>query len=196
MALCSLSTGRIATPRAARGLGDERARHDQHFLVGERDGLAGLDRREHGLEAAVPAEAQMTMSTDGCVATATRPSAPVPTTRRRRRAARRRAAGRRRRPSPWRRRRGGSARSARRAARRCRPPRARRPSGALGCASTTASALRPIDPVEPRMATRFTSRSAGTGRRPAWRTAARRCDRGCRRVRESAPSCPSRRRCA
>ena len=39
---------------AARGLRHQRARHDQHFLVGERDRLARFDRREHGLEASGP----------------------------------------------------------------------------------------------------------------------------------------------
>ena len=50
MALCSLSTGRIATPRRARRVHHEPAGHHQHFLVGERDRLAGVDRREHGFE--------------------------------------------------------------------------------------------------------------------------------------------------
>ena len=50
MALCSLSTGRMATPRLPRRGGHERARHDQHFLVGQRDRLARLDRGQHRLE--------------------------------------------------------------------------------------------------------------------------------------------------
>ena len=50
MALCSLSTGSTATPRRARRRHHQRAGHHQDFLVGERDRLAGLDRREHGLE--------------------------------------------------------------------------------------------------------------------------------------------------
>ena len=90
----------------------------------------------------------------------------------------------------------------RRRSRRRRAPPPRRRSG---CASTTDSALCPIEPVDPRMAMRlntasadaaFTPRTAGTGRRPARRTAARRSDRGRRRARGSAPSCPSRRRSA
>ena len=40
--------------RAARGLRHQRAGHDQHFLVGERDRLAGVDRGEHGFEAGGP----------------------------------------------------------------------------------------------------------------------------------------------
>ena len=35
---------------AARRIHHQAAGHDQHFLVGERDGLAGLDGGEHGLE--------------------------------------------------------------------------------------------------------------------------------------------------
>ena len=50
MALCSLSTGRIATPRRRAAVGHDAAGHDQHFLVGQRDRLAALDRGEHGLE--------------------------------------------------------------------------------------------------------------------------------------------------
>ena len=140
---------------------------------------------------AVPDEAQMTMSTDGCVATAISPPGRCATIGGS--GARRRAGDRRRRPSPSRRPPGDSARPARPAARRCRRRRAPRRAAASGCASTTASALRPIEPVEPRMARRFTRRSAGRGRTPASRTAARRCDRARRRGRGSASSCPSRR---
>ena len=68
-----------------------------------------------------------------------------------------------------------------------------------GCASTTASALWPIEPVEPR------SRCASSGdlqvpartrRTRAPRTASCRSDRARRRGRESATTSPSRRRCA
>ena len=81
MALCSLSTGRMSTPPAPGGLGHEGPGHDQHFLVGEGDGLAGLDRREHGSSPAVPDEAQSTRSTSGCVATAARPPVRLPRSR-------------------------------------------------------------------------------------------------------------------
>ena len=155
MALCSLSTGRIATPRGARRVHHQAAGHHQHFLVGERDGLAGVDRRQHRLE-----------------------RRRCPTTRtargRRRDGWPRRPA--RRRPTPVT---GGSGR--RGAARAARAPSAvaiatatraialrsaRRSSAAFspaarpttrtrsGCASATASALVPMDPVAPRMATR------------------------------------------
>ena len=58
-----------------------------------------------------------------------------------------------------------------------------------GCASTTASALWPIDPVDPRIAIRFmwSRELRGTGRtrsRPAPRTASCRSDRARRRGRE------------
>ena len=50
MALCSLSTGRIATPLRLRRVHDQPARHDEHFFVGQRDRLAGFDRRQHRVE--------------------------------------------------------------------------------------------------------------------------------------------------
>ena len=50
MALCSLSTGRIGDAAAPRRVDDQLARHDEHFLVGERDRLACLDRGEHRFE--------------------------------------------------------------------------------------------------------------------------------------------------
>jgi hypothetical protein len=62
-----------STPRRVH---HERARHHQHFLVGERDRLARIDRATTASSAAVPDDAQITMSTAGCVATAIRPSAP------------------------------------------------------------------------------------------------------------------------
>ena len=141
----------------------------------------------------VPDEAHSTRSTSGCVATATRPSRPgAATSRRRRRRARARSSSSAApvaiaddaRPVP--RDLLGAAR------RRCRRRRGRPPRSRSGCASTTASALVPIEPVEPRMAMRFitqcASRIARTARRrtPARRRAARRCDRGRRRGRESA----------
>ena len=66
------------------------------------------------------------------------------------------------------------------------------------CASTTASALRPIDPVEPRIASaafidRYRSEQVEDRR---GEQIACRSDRARRRGRESAASCPSRRRCA
>ena len=54
MALCSLSTGqdRHALPRGRRG--DDGAGHHQDFLVGQRDGLAGVDGGQHGLQRGGP----------------------------------------------------------------------------------------------------------------------------------------------
>ena len=130
--------------------------------------------------AAVPDEAQSTRSTSGCVATATSPSGP------RRRASRRRtpasSAGRsirarlgrhRRRPA------GDSARPARRAASAFSPAASATTRSRSGCASTTASALCPIEPVDPRMAIALHAAARLTGSsssddvdRPARRTAA------------------------
>ena len=50
MALCSLSTGRIAHAAAPRRFGHDAAGHDEHFLVGQRDRLAVLDGGQHRLE--------------------------------------------------------------------------------------------------------------------------------------------------
>ena len=116
MALCSLSTGRIATPRRARRVRHERAGHHQHFLVGERDRLARLDRREHRFErrrarrgAEHDVDVGMRGDRDQPVGPATPASRPRST---RRRAAPQRVERRRRWPS---RSPGGSARPARRA---------------------------------------------------------------------------------
>ena len=45
MALCSLSTGRTRPPRARGQVHDQRPGHDQRFLVGHGDGLAGFQGR-------------------------------------------------------------------------------------------------------------------------------------------------------
>ena len=50
MALCSLSTGSSGDAAARAAADHQLARHHQHFLVGERDGLSGLDGGQHGLE--------------------------------------------------------------------------------------------------------------------------------------------------
>ena len=49
-ALCSLSTGKDRDPAAARGLDHQAARHDQHFLVGQGDRLAGVDGGKRRLQ--------------------------------------------------------------------------------------------------------------------------------------------------
>ena len=106
--------------------------------------------------AAVPDDAHSTTSTSGCVATAIRPSAPrqrASPARRGRRAAGAQLVERRRR-SPRRPAAAGTARPARRAARAFSPAASATTRSRSGCASTTASALRPIDPVEPRIAMR------------------------------------------
>ena len=51
MALCSLSTGRIGDAAARAPPPSRAAGHHQHFLVGERDRLARVDRGQHRLEA-------------------------------------------------------------------------------------------------------------------------------------------------
>ena len=51
MALCSLSTGRMAVAALPRRLDHQRAGHDEHFLVRERECLARVDRGQSGFEA-------------------------------------------------------------------------------------------------------------------------------------------------
>ena len=158
MALCSLSTGSTAHAALARRLHHQRAGHDEDFLVGERDRLAGLDRREHGVERRRAGRGEehdvgVGMRGDGDQALGARP--------RRAAAARRAAAVRpaasveRGRASPSRSCRGRSARPARRSAPMFSPAASATTRSRSGCASTTASALCPIEPVEPRMAMRF-----------------------------------------
>ena len=157
IALCSLSTGSTVDAAAAGSVHHQRARHDQDFLVGQRD--------------------------PSCPPRSPRApprGRPCRTTRRarcRRRGAWPRRSGRRRRirpapagppraapAAPARRRAPGRSpsrsspararRPARRSGRRSRRPRAPTTRSASGCAATTASALWPIEPVEPRIAMR------------------------------------------
>ena len=144
---------------------------------------------------AVPDDAQSTMSTAGCVATAIEPFGAAPTI------------GAAPAPQAARRRSTPSAVAMRHHA---RADSARTCSASSAALSPAASA----DDLQPRRDARRrpparcgrsirSSRgwrgasragSAGRGRTPASRTAARRCDRARRRGRESATSCPSRRR--
>ena len=149
----------------ARRLGDDAAGHHEHFLVGERDRLAVLDRREHRFERFGAATRRRAR---GRRRDARRPRRGRRGRCRRSSRRRRRAAAQpieRRRRSPSRRCAAGSARSARRAGRRSRRRRGRRPAADRRCASTTASALWPIEPVDPRMAMRFTARPSRPGHR-------------------------------
>ena len=111
-----------------------------------------VDGREHGLEPSVPDEAQSTMSTSGCVATATRPSRPPRQQPGAGRADARRLEPRR---TPARRRAADSARPAPRTL-DVRSRRQADHSQAVGDAHPRPRARSvPIDPVEPRMAMRF-----------------------------------------
>ena len=112
--------------------------------------------------AAVPADAHSTRSTRGSVATATRASSPHPDT-----VAPVSAPDARRRPSASS---SASATTAGRTRAICSAKRstlrpAARPttSRRSGCAVTTERALRPIEPVEPRMAIRFTAIALSRG---------------------------------
>ena len=89
---------------------------------------------------------------------------------------------------PARRARTPNARPARRAARRCCSRPARRSRCGPGCSRATSSAWRPIEPVEPRMATRsgrVTERrpTTGSSTRRGTRGSASRAGRGTRRAR-------------
>ena len=140
-----------ATPRCTRRLHHHLARHDQHFLVGERNGLARIDRGQHGLErrgAGRGAQHDVDVGMRGDLDRAH--AAPTPTRSPRRGS--RATAGRCRRRVRWRRSPAGSARSARQALRRCRPAASPTTDSRSACASMTASALVPIEPVDPRIA--------------------------------------------
>ena len=50
IALCSLSTGTISPPPLAHGDGDERAGHDERLLVGQRDALSSRERGQRRVE--------------------------------------------------------------------------------------------------------------------------------------------------
>ena len=114
---------------APRGVHHQRAGHHEHFLVRERDGLAGVDRGEHGLERrrcrtrrrarCRRPDASRRRCRPSAPGRAAGVAAPAPSAAAQLVARRRRS--RRRPPSA------GTARSARPAARRSRRPRARRP---------------------------------------------------------------------
>ena len=77
MALCSLSTGRIATPRRrAAAVTSSPAMTSTSLLASAIVFPASIAARTAS-RPAVPADAQMTMSAAGCVATAMSPSVPV-----------------------------------------------------------------------------------------------------------------------
>ena len=169
----------------ARGLHDQRAGHDEDFLVGERDRLAGLDRGQHGVERRRARRGEqhdvgvgMRRDREQSLARrrpATARAAALPRARLHARASAARC--HRDRVGPKR----GPARPSARSSLRPPAPTTRRRSG---CAATTASALCPIEPVEPRIATRFIRTWSDSGRRrnrPARRTASCRCDRARRR---------------
>ena len=142
---------------AARGLHDDRAGHHEDFLVREGDRLARLDRREHGVER----RRCRTMRTARC---------PPRDGSRPRSGPRRRSAPRGAAPTSAPQLGAASVQRARRRHRDRVRPEARdllgqramfSPAASAttrrrsGCASTTASALWPIEPVDPRMAMRF-----------------------------------------
>ena len=116
------------TPPAG-GRGHERAGHDEHLLIGDRNRFLRLDRRQDGFEPGGPCR-----RADDDVRRRMRwqPRQGLPHRHRQRRANSLRTpigAGRCSRRRPWRRRRDGTARPAPPAARHCRLPPARQPSG-------------------------------------------------------------------
>ena len=190
MALCSLSTGRMATPhRRAASVTSAPAITSTSLFASAIVFRASIAARTAS-SPAVPADAQITISTSGWVATASSPSGPATTVV---------AAD----PSVDRRRSIPAAVAIAATAGRYRsicsassealsPAASAATCSREGCASTTASALRPIDPVEPRIARRFTARHLPPRQMPASRRAARRSDPGRHRGLESETSCPSR----
>ena len=168
--------------RRAGPVHHEAAGHHEHFLVGEGDGLAGVDGGEHGLEGR---RCPTRRRARGRRRAASRPS-------RGRRRRRRSAAGRW--PTAATSRASASSVAIETAAGRCFATAGARASALVaaarptirtrsGCASATESALVPIEPVEPRIATRI-MRASRAGRRAERRRAARRCGRARRHGRE------------
>ena len=200
MALCSLSTGQNLDAVTARGVGHQRARHDEHFLVRERDRLAGLDRRQHRLERGGPGrraqhhvhvgagrerdEPVGAVAGDLDAAPDAQPSQEIRQTGRT--PSRSPAAGApppaprtapRCRPRPWRRSRDG----------RGAP---RPPTGRCGRSTRSLREWQGVSRAAP------IPRTSAARRTPAPQTASRRSGRARRRAPESGPSCPSRRRFA
>ena len=132
------------------------ARHDQHFLVRERDGLAGLDRRQHRLErrcARRGAQHHVHVGPGG------ERDEPVRSRGRRSRHRSRRPGVAGSRPigrTPSRSPAAGAPRTCSANSATLSPAARATTSRRSRCASTTDKALRPIDPVAPRMARRFT----------------------------------------
>ena len=140
----------------ARRVHHEAAGHHQHFLVGQRDGLARLDRAEHGVErrgAGRRAQDDVDVGMRGDLA---KPLVADAGDLRRRSAERGDAAcpSPRRWPSP--RRAGGTRGSASPSPPTLVAAAIATTSTRSRCVRATSSALVPIDPVEPRMAMRFT----------------------------------------
>ena len=167
---CSLSTGSSSPPPRSCARERELAGGDEALLVRERERDAALERPERRAEAG---EADDRVQDDVRLARA------------------RAARSGRRRPGRARRRARRRAASSRRRARR------ERTSSSSGCASMTSIAWRPIEPVAPRRATRFTPQCAGAPLLSRMPNASddverrRRRRRGARRSRSSMPPWPA-----
>ena len=184
MALCSLSTGRIATPRRCAASVTSAPAITSTSLLASAIVLPASIAASTASSAAVPDEAHSTMSTSGCVATATRPSAPCPAT-----------SGAPRSPActqavdacadPIATARGRKARTCSANSGDVAAGGQRHDLEAIADARRRpTSALRPIDPVEPRMAMSFHEPHAILQEHVEHRrrrTAARRCGRARRR---------------
>ena len=155
-ALCSLSTGRISTPRRRAASVTSAPAITSTSLFASAIVFPASIAASTASSAAVPDEAHSTMSTSGRVASATRPSDPwpaisvaaaLPCRRSRSTAAPDAMATARGRNCPT-----CSANSATLA-----PAAIATTSSLSGCDWTTDRALRPIDPVDPRIARRLTT---------------------------------------
>jgi hypothetical protein len=132
---------------APQRLAHQRPAGHQRLLVGQRQPLAGQQRRQRRLSPAAPTTALMTMSASGCVAASSSAAARAD-------AAGPAARSRGRRPRPRARRMPGACRAPPAArARRVAVGRERDDAELVGCRSSTLSALRPMEPVEPSRAT-------------------------------------------
>src|SRR5688500_13825192 len=148
MALCSLSTGRMATPCARAAAVTSAPAITSTSLFASAMVLPLSIAASTASSASVPDEAQMTISTSGWVATAISPSVPVSEASAVTFAPNASACSRRRSPLD---------------------PAARPTTFSLsGCARTTSRVLCPIDPVDPRMARFFMIRAGSTKQDPAY----------------------------
>ena len=188
-ALCSESIGRMATPRRAAAAITSSPAITSVSLLARRISRPAAIACQVGTSPIAPTRAPTTASASGWVAAAMRPASPLITSRPGNSAASRRASVS-----------SATATSPGRCVRTCSPSSATlRPAARAttanrsGKRAATSSVAVPIEPVEPRTASRFTvtprGRAGGRARTGRRRTTSR-CGRESRRGLESTPTSP------